>query len=212
MNDDMQKKEGVVAEPAKQDVVPAQTSPRAPRDGGRSFGGGQRGFDKKRGGGRKGGPREERVKEFDQKILTIRRVTRVASGGRRFSFSVAIVVGNRNGSVGVGTGKAGDTSLAIDKAVRNAKKHMIKINRNKGLSISHKVESKYSSARIMMMPAVGRGLIAGSAVRDVLELGGVNDVMAKIFSGSKNKLNIAQGAVMALKQLAPSSVSTVVKK
>lgn len=158
-------------------------------------------------GSRKGGPREDRVKEFDQKILTIRRVTRVASGGRRFSFSVAIVIGNRKGSVGVGTGKAGDTTIAIDKAARNAKKNLIKINRTKNLSIAHQLEAKYSSAEIMIMPAKGRGLISGSAVRDVLDLGGVNDVVTKILSGSKNRLNIARATIKALQQLAPEKVT-----
>lgn len=193
--------EVAVAEPVKADVPPKRNF----RDAGAR---GPRNFDKKR-GGRKGGPREERAKEFDQKMLALRRVARVVAGGRRFSFSVALVLGNRNGSVGVGTGKAGDTSLAIDKAVRNAKKNILKINRTKELSIPHKTEAKYGSAIVMMMPAKGRGLIAGSAVRDVLELGGVHDVAAKILSGSKNKLNMARAAILALKQLAPSSVSKV---
>ena len=144
----------------------------------------------------------ERVKpEYDQKILNIRRVARVATGGRRFQFSVAMVIGNRKGSIGVGTGKAGDTSLAIDKAVRAAKKNLLKVNTTKSMSIPHDVKMKYSSARIFIQPAPGRGLSAGSAVRDVLELAGIKDVNAKIFSGSKNKLNIAQATVKALSTL-----------
>ncbi len=153
---------------------------------------------------RRGGAREfkERVKpEFDTKIINIRRVTRVASGGRCFSFSVAVVSGDKKGRVGVGLGKAGDTSLAIDKATRNAKKHMIKVNVTKDFSIAHPVESKYSSARIMIMPAKGRGVIAGSALRNVIELAGIKDVNSKIYSGSKNKLNIARATVDALSQL-----------
>lgn len=160
------------------------------------------GFEKRR-GGRKSSGREERAKEYDQKILAIRRVARVAAGGRRFNFSVALVLGNRKGSVGVGTGKAADTSLAIDKAARNAKKHMVRIERTKNLSIPHRVEAKFSSARLMILPAPGRGLVAGSALRDVLELGGVHDVVTKILSGSKNKLNIARGAIRALQDLSP---------
>jgi small subunit ribosomal protein S5 len=150
---------------------------------------------------RRGGPREqkERVKpEFDTKIISIRRVTRVASGGRRFSFSVALVAGDRKGRVGVGLGKAGDTSLAIDKATRDAKKHMIRVAHTSAMSIPHPVEAKYSSARIEIMPAKGRGVVAGSAVRNVVELAGLKDVVAKIRSGSKNKLNIARGAIQAL--------------
>lgn len=153
--------------------------------------------------------REARVKpEFDQKIISIRRVTRVVSGGRRFSFSVALVAGNRKGMVGVGTGKAGDTSIAIDKAMRNAKKNMLKIPLTETMSIAHEVEAKFCGSRVHIMPASGRGLIAGSAVRNVLELGGVTDVTAKIFSRSKNKLNNAEVAIRALKMLTQKNVST----
>lgn len=149
---------------------------------------------------RKGPAREPRAKpEYDQKLLEIRRVTRVASGGRRFSFSVALVAGNRKGSVGVGTGKALDTSIAIDKAFKNARKHMVKLNL-KNDSIPFDVASKYCSARVEIRPAPSRGLIAGSAVRNVLELAGVKDVSAKIRSGSKNKLNIARATIQALSQ------------
>ena len=146
--------------------------------------------------------REERVRsEFDQKIISIRRVTRVMAGGRRFNFSVAIVIGNKKGKVGVGIGKAGDTQLAIDKAIRSAKKNMIEIPLNKHMHIPHDVHVKLASSEVMIMPAPGRGLVAGSSVRTVLELGGVKDVTAKIFSRSKNKLNNARAAVLALKKL-----------
>lgn len=145
--------------------------------------------------------REPRAKpEYDQKIISLRRVTRVASGGRRFSFSVAIVAGNRKGAVGVGTGKAGDTSIAIDKAMKNAKKHMIRLNLTKEMSIPYEVESKYCSARVTMQPSRGKGLVAGSSVRSVLELAGVKNITAKLFSGSKNHLNIARAAIKALSE------------
>jgi len=152
---------------------------------------------------RRGGPRrEERVRsEFDQKIISIRRVTRVMAGGRRFSFSVAIVIGNKKGKVGVGIGKAGDTQLAIEKAVRSARKNLIEIPLNKHQHIPHDVHTKISSSEVMIKPAPGRGLVAGSSVRTVLELGGVKDVTAKIFSRSKNKLNNARAAIAALKML-----------
>lgn len=151
---------------------------------------------------RRAGRREERVRsEFEQKIISIRRVTRVMAGGRRFSFSVAIVIGNKKGKVGVGIGKAGDTQLAIEKAVRSARKHLIEIPLNKHQHIPHDVHTKLSSSEVMIMPAPGRGLVAGSSVRIVLELGGVKDVTAKIFSRSKNKLNNARAAISALKKL-----------
>jgi small subunit ribosomal protein S5 len=146
--------------------------------------------------------RSERPRqEFEQKIISIRRVTRVMAGGRRFSFSVAMVIGDKKGRVGVGIGKAGDTQLAIDKAVRDARKHMIVVPMNSDSHIPHDVHTKYASSEVMIMPAPGRGLVAGSSVRIVLELAGVKDVTAKIFSRSKNKLNNARAAVEALKQL-----------
>jgi len=148
----------------------------------------------------------ERVKpEFDTKIINIRRVTRVASGGRRFSFSVAVVSGDKKGRVGVGLGKAGDTSLAIDKATRDAKKHMVKLNLLPNMSIAHAVDAKYASCVVSIIPAKGRGVVAGSAVRNVIELAGVKDVCAKLLSSSKNKLNIARGTVIALGKLSKSS-------
>jgi len=145
---------------------------------------------------------QTRVKpEFDQKMIDLRRVVRVVAGGRRFSFSAVLVAGNRNGKVGVGVGKASDTSLAIEKAFRDAKKKMITVKRDKNMSIPHEVETKEKSARIMIYPAPGRGVVAGSSVRTVLELAGVKDVGAKVLSRSKNKLNIARAAIKALKKL-----------
>jgi small subunit ribosomal protein S5 len=125
----------------------------------------------------------------------------VAAGGRRFSFSVAVVSGDKKGKVGVGLGKAGDTSLAIDKATRDAKKHMIKIPLLSNMTIAHAVDAKYSSAVVTMIPAKGRGVVAGSAVRNVIELAGIKDICAKLLSGSKNKLNIARATVLALSKL-----------
>lgn len=187
-----------IVETTEQTVTHSATSTSsAPAGRGRDSRGSEGGFRKNRREG--GAKREPRAKpEYDQKILNIRRVTRVASGGRRFSFSVAVVIGNRKGSVGVGTGKAGDTSLAIDKAVRNAKKHLVVMNLTKSSSIRHDIKAKYGSARVLLMPAKGRGIVAGSAVRDIIELGGIKDINAKILSGSKNKLNIARATIDAL--------------
>jgi len=154
----------------------------------------------------------ERVKpEFEQKIIDIRRVTRVVSGGRRFSFSVAIIAGDRKGKVGVGIGKASDTALAIEKAFRDAKKNMIKLNLTKDMSIPHEIEAKLGSARVIIMPAKGRGLVAGSSVRIALDLAGVKDVGAKVLSRSKNKLNIARATMKALKVLNKKQPITAVQ-
>jgi small subunit ribosomal protein S5 len=154
--------------------------------------------------------RPERARqEFDNKIISVRRVTRVVAGGRRFSFSIAMVIGDKRGRVGVGIGKAADTPIAIDKAMQAAKKSMITIRLNKRNSINHPVAAKYSSARISIMPAPGKGVIAGSATRVVLELAGVKEVSSKIFSRSKNKLNIARATIKALGQLKKEKIHAV---
>jgi len=177
----------------------SESGDRPPRRGGR---GGDRNDKRNPRRPRRGGRREERARpEYDQKIVSIRRVTRVMGGGRRFSFSVSMVIGDKKGKVGVGVGKAGDTQLAIEKAMKNAKKNLFTVPMNKDHHIPHDVHVKYASSEVMIMPAPGRGLVAGSSVRTVLELAGVKDVTAKIFSRSKNKLNNARAAVEALKQL-----------
>jgi len=151
-----------------------------------------------------------RVKpEFDQKIIGIRRVTRVVAGGRRFSFSVALVAGDKKGSVGLGLGKAGDTALAINKALRNAKKNMIRLNLNKTMSIPHELSAKFSSSYVMLMPNKGRGLVAGSVVRDIVKLSGIKDITGKILSNSKNKLNNAKAVMSALSQISSKYVKIV---
>lgn len=179
----------------------SSSSPSALHSGGS---GGSRKFDKNKSKNRNKRPSKRADKprsEYDQKIISIRRVTRVVAGGRRFSFSVALISGNRKGSVGVGIGKAGDTSLAIEKATRSAKKAMIKVPLNKEMRIAHDVEAKYNASRVVITPSPEKGLVAGSSVRDILELAGIKDVTAKVLSRSKNKLNNARSAIKALQQL-----------
>lgn len=149
-------------------------------------------------GGRRGQSFGRPKPEFDQKIISIRRVTRVVAGGRRFSFSVALIAGDKKGGVGLGLGKAGDTSLAINKALRNAKKNMITLKLTKTMSIPHELRSKFSSAKVMLMPNKGRGLVAGSVVRDIVKLAGIKDITGKILSSTKNKLNNAKAVMLAL--------------
>src|SRR3989344_776259 len=110
------------------------------------------GAGEKRNSNRRGGPQNRVKPEFDQKILSIRRVTRVVAGGRRFSFSVALVAGDNKGSVGLGLGKAGDTALAINKALRNAKKNMIKLKLTKTMSLPHELRAKFGSAIVELAP------------------------------------------------------------
>lgn len=171
---------------------------RGPRKERRGRGGDKRGG---RGGSNRGRP--ERKSEFDTRMINIRRVARVVAGGRRFSFSVSLIVGNKKGKVGVGVGKAGDTTLAIDKATREAKKHIITVALTKDSSIAHETSAKFCASRVSLIPAEGRGLVAGSSARLVLELAGITNVIAKMHSGSKNGLNNARATIEALKSLKP---------
>ncbi len=158
-----------------------------------------------RGRGRTGGRPRERAprerSEFDQVNIEVRRVARVMAGGRRFSFSVTVVIGDRKGRVGVGIGKGADTALAIDKAVRDAKRHLITVPFTKEGTIAHEVSAVYSSSVLTLVPSPGRGLVAGSAMRTVLELAGAKDIVGKILSRTKNKLTIARATIEALRKL-----------
>ncbi|HEY4521559.1 MAG TPA: 30S ribosomal protein S5 [Candidatus Paceibacterota bacterium] len=140
--------------------------------------------------------------EFDQKLIDLSRVARVVAGGRRFSFRAAIVLGDKKGRVGFGLGKGADTSLAIEKATRDAKKNMIFVLLNKDNSIPHEVSAKYSSGRVIIKPAKsGKGLVAGGAARTVLSFAGVFNASLKTLSHTKNKINIAKATIEALKIL-----------
>jgi small subunit ribosomal protein S5 len=147
---------------------------------------------------RKRTPFKREKPEFEQKILSLRRVTRVMAGGRRFSFSVSMVVGDKKGRVGFGMGKSSDTTLAIEKAVRNAKKNMVKVNLTKEGSVKYDVTGKYKSSEIIIRPVHGKGLAAGGAVRTVLEFAGAKEAGAKILSRSKNHINNAKATLLAL--------------
>jgi small subunit ribosomal protein S5 len=117
------------------------------------------------------------------------------------TFAVAIAIGDKKGSVGLGTGKGGDTAIAIAKALRQAKKNMFKIKTTKEMSITHEVSAKFSSSQLTIRPNRGKGLVSGSTVRDMLTLAGIKNVTAKLHSGSKNKLNNARVAYKALYML-----------
>jgi small subunit ribosomal protein S5 len=171
------------------EIAPTARSPRGKTMRGRA----------PRGGGR-GGQQRERG-EFEQVTIDARRVARVMAGGRRFNFSLAVVIGDKKGRVGVGLGKGFDTALAIDKATRDAKKHLITVPRTASGSIQHQVMAKYASSTVEIIPSKGRGLVAGSAVRVVLDSAGVTDVVTKIHTRSKNKLTIARATIEALKKL-----------
>jgi small subunit ribosomal protein S5 len=167
----------------------------------------RRGRGSVRGRARREGARAPRERgEFEQVTIDARRVARVMAGGRRFNFSLVVVIGDKKGRVGVGLGKGVDTALAIDKATRDAKKNLLVIHRTTSGSIPHQVKAKYAASTVEIIPSKGRGLVAGSAVRTVLDLGGVTDVVTKIHTRSKNKLTIARATVEALKKLRLSAM------
>jgi small subunit ribosomal protein S5 len=151
----------------------------------------------------KGKEKKSREKEsdFQERVVQIRRVTKVVKGGKKLSFRAIVVVGNEKGQVGVGVGKASDVIGAVKKGVADGKKHLIEVPLTKANSIPHPSTASGGGAKVMMRPAApGTGVIAGGAVRTVLELAGVKNILAKQL-GSGNPLNNARAAVSALSGL-----------
>ena len=143
--------------------------------------------------------------EYGQKLLDLARVTRVVKGGRRFRFRASLVIGNKKGRVGVGVGKGADVSDAIKKAYEDAKKNMIEVSVNRN-TIPHDIFIKDGSARILLKPAPkGRGIVAGGAVRAVVDFAGIKDIVSKSL-GTANKLNVARATIKALKELGEGRV------
>lgn len=152
-------------------------------------------------GGRPGGrPGKFEDKEFDQRILELARVTRVTKGGKRMRFRACVIIGDRKGRVGYGIAKGVDVQSSVQKAATQAKKRLITVPFLQG-TIPHRVDKKYASAVVLIKPAPkGTGIKAGGAVRVVLELAGVPNVVAKIL-GSSNKINNAKATIAALQML-----------
>lgn len=140
--------------------------------------------------------------EFEEKVLDLRRVTRVVAGGKRFRFRATVVVGDGEGRVGVGVAKGPDVLGAVSKAKLEAKKNLIKVTLKDGRTIPHDVKAKYSAASVLLKPASkGKGIKAGGAVRTVLSLAGFKDVTAKCLGRTPNKLTNALATIEALKKL-----------
>ena len=138
--------------------------------------------------------------DFEEVIVNIGRVTKVVKGGRRFRFTALVVVGNRDGVVGYGTGKAKEVPDAIKKAVDDAFKNLVKVN-VKGSTIAHDIELKVGASRILLKPASeGTGVIAGGATRPILELAGIKDILTKSL-GSNNPNNLVRATVAALSKI-----------
>ncbi len=144
-------------------------------------------------------PRRDQ-KEFEEQVVAINRVTKVVKGGRNFRFSALVVVGDKKGRVGIGTGKAKEVPDAIRKAVDNAKKNVFTVPII-GTTIPHEVTGNYGAGSVFMRPASeGTGVIAGGAARAVLELAGISDILTKCL-GSRTKINVVRATVAALKDL-----------
>lgn len=138
--------------------------------------------------------------EFKEKQIAIRRVAKVVKGGRNFRFSATFVVGDENGRVGIGSGKAAEVPEAVRKAVQDAKKNLINVSLV-GTTIPHQVIGQFGTGKVLLMPAPeGTGIIAGASVRAVLEAAGVKDVRAKSY-GSNNPINSVRATLDGLKQL-----------
>lgn len=147
------------------------------------------------------GRSEEGRDEFDQEIVDLARVTRVMAGGKRMRFRACVVVGDRKGRVGMGLAKGADVSLAIGKATKDAKKNLIRVEITPAGTIPHEIKLKFNTAKILLKPApVGTGIIAGSVLRQVLNLAGVRDAVAKTL-GSSSKINNTKAALLALASL-----------
>lgn len=140
-------------------------------------------------------------KKYEEKIVQIKRVTKVVKGGKKMTFRAVVIIGDTKRKVGVGIGRADDVNLAIDKAVLNGKKNLINVPLTLKYSLPHVVNASYGACKIMLRPAaLGTGVIAGGSVRTVLELAGIKNILAKQF-GSNNILNNAKATILALNLL-----------
>jgi small subunit ribosomal protein S5 len=149
--------------------------------------------------------RSESVTEYEERLIKVSRVSKVTKGGKKISFRAIAVIGNKNGKVGIGVAKADDVIDAFKKAKTDARKNLINIELTKSLTISHDISGNFGACKVIMRPSIeGSGVIAGGAVRTVLEVAGIKNIIAKQL-GSNNLLNNARASIIALNTLTNKS-------
>ena len=185
-----------MAEEVKETVVEeAKATSEAPKDGAKKQ------FNKKNDKKFQRPQRKPIVKEFEERVVAINRVTKVVKGGKRMKFSALVVIGDGKGKFGYATGKSGEVPDAIKKAVDKAKRNMLTLNMVKGGTIAHEVLGKFGASKVFLKPAPeGTGIIAGGPVRAIIELAGLKNVYSKVY-GSRTKVNVDKATAQALAQL-----------
>lgn len=187
------KKDNVKTE-VKKDVKKAPVNKTAPKKGGSVYANKKR--SQQRGRRRPDGQQDE----FDQKIVDLARVTRVMAGGKRMRFRACVVIGNRKGKIGLGLDKGADVPMAVNKAVNQAKKNLIDVPMVND-TIPHEIFQKYGAGKVLLKPASkGKGVIAGGAVRSILELSGIKNITSKIL-GTNNNVTVAKTTIVALQNI-----------
>ena len=150
---------------------------------------------------------QDQEREFVEKVVRINRISKVVKGGRRFSFNALAVVGDQNGRVGLGLGKANEVPDAIRKAIDIGRRNLVEVHLTKHFTIPHDVIGEYKATKVILRPATpGTGIIAGEAVRSVVEQAGVHDILSKV-QGSKNPMNVVKATLDALGQLETPAIS-----
>ncbi|MBZ9578416.1 30S ribosomal protein S5 [Patescibacteria group bacterium] len=148
---------------------------------------------------------EKPKEEFESKLLDLARVTRVTAGGKHFRFRALMIIGNKNGKIGVGVAKGLDVAQAVEKATRSAKKNLIEVPIIND-TIAHEVFAKFGAAKVLLKPQrKGRGLVAGGTVRVICTLAGIKNISSKVLGATKNKINNARATIKALKELKQKS-------